>query len=971
MREVEEALARQVLYGGDLVTNLLEVARPDEARLVAVVAESFGLVAAPAGALAEPDEKARTLVPRDLAVERSLLPLFADDSGVVVLVAEPLAAEVEQELSFALSLPVSQRIAPLVRIRQALAATYQAPLDRRFARLVARLEGQESPVGNSLPPLLQNVPEVALPQRPPSEIPKMPASEGPGQLQARMASRTQTATGLLALAAPLLPSERSPDTYMPVSSPLGAPRSVQNPVPPAPPTHVSPEPMLPAPAQGQDAPPESLPSGETRKPAQAEKRAARAPKRRRGPLVRDVAKDEMERAETRDDVLDLFFEYCRQFFDTTVLFIVQGEVAEGFDAFGSGLSREHVVRIGVPLDMPSLLREAKETRRILHRGANLAGLDGVWLADLGLRPTASVVVAPLTVRKRCIGLIVGDGGVGGIEAQTVNEVSWFAGLAGVALERIIVRKKGSSTSIAPQGAALAQLAPAPGASGAPKADDPVPATSRSGPPAAPAEAPAGDIALAARTAIRADEVRARLSSLPAPATQEDVQAFEVPPAQAPAQTQDVAPTEVAEAPVPEAPAQLAGPAALLHGADSEPNTAPVPLRLLLATSDPQTLAAAIAQGDVAEPSGAAPSGADRPRLQLVEEGTSAPPPVAVEPPPTRREGSAPPPAAEGSSPAISAQVPSDQLSFSARKPPSSHAMGPPLPSVIIDTGSEFDPVVDRYLGNGDDAAFGELLRAGPHAMLAIMRHFPGPITADTARFEDESLPRASECGPLLRLIAAQRRVALGFVLEHVQSPQVTERFLGTLLVAELPYIEAVDAVCARIYDDVPRVRRAAYAALRSLMVDHAVVIVERVAKVALDLSHEPARRLLALDAMGELREAICVPSVLSALTDPKPDIVNAARGALEVLTRHDFGADPRRWLQFWQENASLHRVQWLIDALLGEREELAQAAAIELVQLTKQNYGYSLALPYSERERAVARYREWWHSDGKRRFARR
>jgi hypothetical protein len=137
------------------------------------------------------------------------------------------------------------------------------------------------------------------------------------------------------------------------------------------------------------------------------------------------------------------------------------------------------------------------------------------------------------------------------------------------------------------------------------------------------------------------------------------------------------------------------------------------------------------------------------------------------------------------------------------------------------------------------------------------------------------------------------------------------------------------------------------------------------------LSHEPARRLLALDAMGELREAICVPSVLSALTDPKPDIVNAARGALEVLTRHDFGADPRRWLQFWQENASLHRVQWLIDALLGEREELAQAAAIELVQLTKQNYGYSLALPYSERERAVARYREWWHSDGKRRFARR
>jgi hypothetical protein len=393
--------------------------------------------------------------------------------------------------------------------------------------------------------------------------------------------------------------------------------------------------------------------------------------------------------------------------------------------------------------------------------------------------------------------------------------------------------------------------------------------------------------------------------------------------------------------------------------------------VLLATSEPHTLAAALAEstGLALSPSGSAVQ-ADKPRLQLVEESTSAPPPVTADAPPTRREGSAPPPAPEGSSPAISAaQVSSDQLSYGARKPPSSHAMGPPLPSVIIDTGSEFDPVVERYLKD-DDAAFGELLRAGPHAMLAIMRHFPGPITVDEARFEDEMPPRASECGPLLRLIAAQRRVALGFVLEHVQSPQLTDRFLGTLLVAELPYVEAVDAVCARIYDEVPRVRRAAYAALRALMVEHAVVIVERVAKVALDLAAAPARRLLALDAMGELREAICVPSVLSALTDPKPDIVNAARGALEVLTRHDFGADPRRWLQFWQENASLHRVQWLIDSLLGEREELAQAAAIELVQLTKQNYGYSLALPYSERERAVARYREWWHSDGKRRFAR-
>ena len=49
IREVEEALARQVLYGGDLVTNLLEVCRLDEAQLLPIVAESLGLPPAPAG----------------------------------------------------------------------------------------------------------------------------------------------------------------------------------------------------------------------------------------------------------------------------------------------------------------------------------------------------------------------------------------------------------------------------------------------------------------------------------------------------------------------------------------------------------------------------------------------------------------------------------------------------------------------------------------------------------------------------------------------------------------------------------------------------------------------------------------------------------------------------------------------------------------------------------------------------------
>src|SRR3982751_3804440 len=41
VRDVEEALARQAMYGGDLVTNLLELSAVSEAELARLLAESY------------------------------------------------------------------------------------------------------------------------------------------------------------------------------------------------------------------------------------------------------------------------------------------------------------------------------------------------------------------------------------------------------------------------------------------------------------------------------------------------------------------------------------------------------------------------------------------------------------------------------------------------------------------------------------------------------------------------------------------------------------------------------------------------------------------------------------------------------------------------------------------------------------------------------------------------------------------
>ena len=188
MRNVEEALARQVLYGGDLATNLLELAAVSEAELTRLLAESHGLEAGPEGELPRADERTLHLVPGDLALRHGLYPLEERDGTLVIAVSDPLPPEVEQDLGFALGVSIAQRAAPLVRIRQAISRDYDLPLDRRTLRLLAKLEGRPDPSPSSLPAKPPSVPVVDLPR--PAPVPPIgSAGETPASAAYRGCSR--------------------------------------------------------------------------------------------------------------------------------------------------------------------------------------------------------------------------------------------------------------------------------------------------------------------------------------------------------------------------------------------------------------------------------------------------------------------------------------------------------------------------------------------------------------------------------------------------------------------------------------------------------------------------------------------------------------------------------------------------------------------------------------------------------------
>lgn len=1066
IREVEEALARQVLYGGDLVTNLLEVCRIDEAQLLPIVAESLGLLPAPPGELPRPDEEAKRLVAAEVAVERNLAPLSVDRYGLVIAVAAPLSADVEQELAFALALPISQKVAPLVRIKQALARDYGAPLDRRLQRLLQRMM-TDGPRGfSSFPPMRNADLRMGAP-RPPSVLPPAPHSKPPPAIR------------------PSVPPGGGPHTLV----------------------------------------------------RQTEMPPARAQRRRRGAITVEVARNELEEAIERDTIFDLTFEFARQYFDYTAVFIVHGELAEGRDAFGDGAARDKVARIGVPLDLPSLLSEARGKKAVVQRVPSSEGLDAVLMGDLGRPGRTMCVVLPIVVRTRVVAMLLGDGGDTGIDLATLKDVEGIVTQATAAFERLIVRKKlkGSAppaglglssppnerASLAPltklseaHRPAVEELAPPirdlmtepvsrvgetmrepivksfvpenelgkklVGKSDVPPPPNvlavrrpsgrPIPREEPRTNPEMPAvmsgsvmsgpmsglpksrrrgEAPKLDFGAVPPPSssfgseqFGADEIERKLlaeihgrSLEHEPLTSRDPEPRPVvSPSQIPSAVSSSSPlsSEVEAPHSPKAESPRAQPvASRVHVVtDMSPGAlpmfpsaspAPQPVDDVSApavpapasspvSSESSEFGAISALDALSEPPPSAPISsvlvstddgdvhvidpyADRTPFAPPVDMT--PPPAEVEPAPAdseRTDIDVEPPVAVAP-PAVMPRMPpvppsrampasEQQISVAAHRPPSSRSdHSRVLPSVIVDVASEYVGLVDRVLeaaeaqiaggeaGQADDAE-AALVRAGGYAMPAIMARFPGPITFEKDRLETGPLPRVAECGAILRVIASQRRTALPFVLSHVEDQDVEKRFWATYLLTELVYPDVLDPILVRVFDEEARVRRVARAAARAFAEAHPQTIVERLELIAMDGGESRERRSLAVETLGETREALAVPALVPLLDDPDPRVASAVRAALTVIARQDLGATSTKWQAWWNENKERHRLEWLIDSLMHEQAAIRAAAGEELKTITKEYFGYYDDLPKRERERAQSRYREWWNSVGRVRFSR-
>ncbi len=1083
-RAIEDAISRQVVHGSDLATNLLEVGGSSEELILKVLAEATGLEPAPLGSLPLSSQAALGFVSADIANLFNIIPLSLSGAVLDLAVAEPVVSL--SDLGFGPTITVTQIIAPLARIRQAISKAYRMPLERRFTRLLGKL-GEPGPSSSSGFDIQDEPTQVSM------SLADLglarPATQTPATLAAAGILVPTFVPPKRPLPPPVEPAHIEPahttDLDEPTTLPRGKDYVGDPPMPktipgdfalakgnaPAWATRASIVQVV-EPATGwrpltSDDMPETIPAqrlaamgvkldvatetkteikppneeeaasvsrrmaglvkretprgraagglfrrtvvGEHKAREQARPVVPEAPPqerrgsvrvRRKGPFTAQMAEEELAEATTTDVVLDILFTFSHQFFEYTVLFVVSGELADGRDASGPGLTATQIKNVQIPLDQPSLLQLARDRKAPVTATPVAHGVDVQIIRDLAREARfaegdrSAVAVLPVVVRNRVVALLFGDDGVTNVELSALGDVIIVLGRTVEALERIILRKKMGAAGRSPSGAppvimgdygiehgegrglrpvGLAALARAIDSSTTVDSERTREIEALSLPPTKSAPS----ATLLSSAAMRSSEspgfvVRHDQPDVIPRGSRQAVRAGGTNRGDSTPSSGEPAPD--GDVPEPAATSERSGPASkrrrFLNGPNSRPRLAPV------ASFDPST----DSSSDL--PLQTLPG---MPRSQrrgvMPNLGGRVRPAIGPRPLPTNLSGKTPVRVPPGTSASVDSSMPATLAG--PPLPPTQHARR--LAGLVEQTSTdkldsaaqlaerETVEFLQRFVeSNGADNEAGQtIVSMGERAVSSIMARFPGPLAPDIEP-DSPALPIASSCGPLFALLVAIGSDSVLQVAQRATSILSEDRFWAAHVLGEIVCIESAEVVATLLFDEDPSVRQVARRATAHLLAsvpDAADAVTPMLEQAARGSSNRPERRLLALDTLGELAIPSTLPTLITLLSDPARDFADAVHRSLVQITCQDFGRDTRRWISWFTANAARHRVEWIMDALMHESAEMRRIAADALAPVVGRDLGYDAFESREERSSAHVRYLLWWEQEGRTQFA--
>ncbi len=422
---LEEALDWQVLYGGRLGTNLLELKLVEEEQVARALGKQLGCEVAWGELL--PEHDVIPLLPKHVADRDEMVPWKMEKRRPTVLCTE-IHLEKMDQLGYKLGRSCLPVIAPEFRIFQLLRANYAATRQMRALdfgvvptegrrRKKQKASAQAEAAGELIDESAFNDLYNRIVQGRAAAAPVVtPAAQvAPPQPEAVEALPEDAILGEL----PVEPAAAEPKAAPP---PAGA-WVVAGPGAPSPPPAASWEDVAPPPAAGWEdtAPPPQLKVDDA-------------------PLDFKEALRLLQGVSDRKAIAHLVLRASRSKAKRALLLQVQGGVALGWDGLGEGLEQAAQI-VAIPLSAPSAFQLVVNTRSHFLGPLQKTPLNVRFLAQLGKKVPLSSMIVPILHRGRVSHLLYLDNGHKQQAPTDVGEMLILSQRIGQTVEALVAQKR--------------------------------------------------------------------------------------------------------------------------------------------------------------------------------------------------------------------------------------------------------------------------------------------------------------------------------------------------------------------------------------------------------------------------------------------------------------------------------------------------------------------------------------------------
>ncbi|HWI41901.1 MAG TPA: hypothetical protein VNX25_10480 [Verrucomicrobiae bacterium] len=384
--QLDEALKNQVIFGGRLGTNLIEIGAVKEEDLARVLGEKLGVPYAPPQMLNSVPAEVIRLLPKSIAQQYRVIPFHLEKNRLSLVMADPSDLSAVDEIAFITGFIVRPFVASEVRIALALERYYQVRRDMRYIKITEQMARPAASPAQAAPRPAPAAPRPAVPA--PPQVRQPPPQE-----------ELELADDLVEL------MELDLQAYEP---------------PPAPVPAAKPE------------PPKAEPRIEVPKPAP---KTPAAPPR----YTPETVSEDLAEATDREVVADVMIAYAADKVRRCAIFLIRGNSAAGWRAVVNGgvVAAE---AFQAPLDEPSVLKVVAEGKSPYLGQLPDTPVNRTVLEFLSAPQDARVCLIPLVMMGRVVNVLAAvlDSGD---PAETVNELQRLVKKAALAFEILIMKNK--------------------------------------------------------------------------------------------------------------------------------------------------------------------------------------------------------------------------------------------------------------------------------------------------------------------------------------------------------------------------------------------------------------------------------------------------------------------------------------------------------------------------------------------------